>query len=579
MTISIIFGDISKKEVTFFQLPRSQTENTYLCGMKRYLLSLVFLLLLCSCQQQPETLFVGDVPFIPMETEKLSDMTVPRAGHALVWAYDHVLAIGGHTTGFVPTPTAEYYKNGKWHQIPTLYSHDTPFALVLNDGDVLVGGGYEKSLGVGQTWGVERYRPATHTFSPAYAMNKKRAHANALELENGEILISGNWYDTDLIEIDNDTVEALRLDTASDNRSYPFILPIGNDNAWIIGSTLGSYGGVTRNIVDPIKGEPFQVELLSEWRPKNIVDRNVQAKQLRIAENTFLIPAENAEGQCVPMLVDTGGFSLLPMEQPLPKEGPWGPICYTGSIWTVAETQMAWWMGIDRQNHVFLAEINCQPYFQGAKATFSMHYSPALHQLPSLPWDLMLPDGRFIIAGGLNGTNYDSSASVFAFYPNAQPHHHATLPFLCLGTVMLIGLWVCFALRKKKKDKMAPPSITPEETPSNGKTELGDKLKVLMDEKQLFRNKDLRIADIATSLGTNTTYLSTFLNGEMNTTFPAFITGYRIRYAQDLMRKDPSLRMSQVAEASGFTNEKTFLRTFKTVCGITPSEWKQANTP
>ena len=561
--------------MTISQLLRYQTENTYLCSMKRYLLSFVWLLLVCSCQQQPETLFVGNIPFVPMATEKLSDMNVPRSGHALVWADDHILAIGGHTTGFVPTPTAEYYKNGRWHQIPTLYPHDTPFALVLNDGDVLVGGGYEKSLGVGQTWGVERYHPTTNTFTPAYAMNKKRAHANALELKNGEILISGNWYDTDLIEIDIDTVKALSIDTASDNRSYPFILPIGNDNAWIIGSTIGSYGGVTRNIVDQIKGDPFQVDLLSEWHPKNIVDRNVQSKNLRIAENTFLIPSENAEGQCVPMLVDTSGFSLLPMEQPLPKEGPWGPISYTGTIWTVTETQTAWWLGIDKQNHVFLAEIDYQPFFQGAKAKLSMYYSPALEQLPSLPWELMLPDGRFVIAGGMNGTNYDSSASVFAFSPNAKLQNHAALLPVCLGLAILIVLLVFFVLRRKNKAKEENPIITTEETPSNGKTELGEKLKALMEEKQLFRNKDLRIADVATALGTNTTYLSACLNGELNTTFPAFVIGYRIRYAQELMRKAPTMRLSQVAEESGFTNEKTFLRTFKASCGVTPSEWKQ----
>ena len=52
----------------------------------------------------------------------------------------------------------------------------------------------------------------------------------------------------------------------------------------------------------------------------------------------------------------------------------------------------------------------------------------------------------------------------------------------------------------------------------------------------------MRIADVAAELGTNTTYLSACLNGEL---------------------------------VSGFTNEKTFLRAFKAVCGVTPSEWKQ----
>ena len=96
-----------------------------------------------------------------------------------------------------------------------------------------------------------------------------------------------------------------------------------------------------------------------------------------------------------------------------------------------------------------------------------------------------------------------------------------------------------------------------------------------MEEKQLFRNKDLRAADVAAELGTNTTYLSACLNGELNTTFPAFVTSYRIRYAQELMRHDPTMRLSKVAEASGFTNEKSFMRSFKAACGVTPSEWKQ----
>ena len=80
---------------------------------------------------------------------------------------------------------------------------------------------------------------------------------------------------------------------------------------------------------------------------------------------------------------------------------------------------------------------------------------------------------------------------------------------------------------------------TPVETvPSNEKSELADKLKAIMEEKQLFRNKDLRAANVAAELGTDTTYLSACLNGELNTSFPAFVTGYRIRYAQELMRKD-----------------------------------------
>ena len=546
--------------------------------MKRGWLTIFLLMLLLSCQQPPEVVQHGDITFTPMEAKRFPDMNEPRSGHALVWAGNHLLAIGGHTTGFVPTATAEYYESGRWHNIPTIYPHDTPFALVLENGDVLVGGGYESNFGVGQTWSVECYHPATHSFTPKPIMDRKRAHASALELEDGSIVISGNWYATDFTEIYNATHNTLWTDTASENRSYPIILPITKDNVWIIGGTYGSYGSRTQNIVDQIKGEPFSVDLLAEWRPQTPRDRNRQADACRVAENTFLIPALNAEGQCAPMVVDSTGFSLLPMERPIPTEGPWGTIRYEGSFWTVPETQTAWLMGIDHQKHVFLAEIKYQPALQGRKAQLSMHYAPAIEQLPLLPWEIMLPDGTFVSAGGMITSNYDVTDAVFAFNPKVTPTKHVPWLMISLGLAVVLGVMAVFMARKRKRGTETIPNIPTEDFPSNAKQSLGDKLKALMEKKQIFKNKDLRIADVATELYTNATYLSTYLNGEMNTTFPAFVTGYRIRYAQELMRNNPTMRLSQVAEESGFANERTFLRTFKAVCGVTPSEWKLEQT-
>lgn len=550
-------------------------ENLYLCRMKRMFLSFFVLLVMMSCQQSPEVIQHSDIAFLPMETKRLPDLNEPRIGHALVWAGDHILTIGGHTTGFVPSTTAEYYESGRWHTIPTLYPHDTPFALVLKDGDVLIGGGYESSFGIGQTWGVERYHPATHSVTPAPIMEVKRAHASALELEDGRIVISGNWWATDFTEIYNS--DSVWTDTTSNNRSYPILLPIAKDNVWMIGGTKDSYNNSPSNIVDQLKGEPFEVELLAQWHPHTPTDRNMDARACRVAKNTFLIPALNTEGQCAPMLVDSTGFSLLPMEQPLPKEGPWGAIRYMGSFWTVPETETAWLMGVDEQKHAYLSEIAYQPALQGGKAKLTMHYSQALEQLPNHPWEMMLPDGSFVTVGGMTHSNYDGSAAVFAFYPKGKPHEYSAMLIIGIGLAMMVGLLLVFLIRKRKHRQENITNISEEIVLPNDKPNLGDKLKALMEEKQLFRNKDLRLADMAVELCTNTTYLSTLLNAEMNTTFPAFVTGYRIRYAQELMRKDPTMRLWQVAEESGFTNEKTFLRSFKAICGVTPSEWKQKN--
>ena len=545
--------------------------------MKRGWLSFFLLLLLLSCQQPPEMVQHGGFTFVPMKAKRLPDMNEARTGHALVWTGDHLLAIGGHTTGFVRSSTAEYFKGGRWQTIPTFYPHDTPFALVLKDGDVLIGGGYESDFGVGRTFGVECYHPTTHSFTPKPIMNQKRAHAAALELDDGTVVISGNWYATDFTEIYNATDTTVSTDTTSENRSYPIILPITKDIVWIIGGRKGSYNDTPNHLVDQLKGEPFAVDLLTEWRPQTPVDRNMNAHACCVTENSFLIPALNTDGQCTPMLVDSTGFSLLPMEQPLPTDGPWGSIFYGGSFWTVPETQTAWLMGIDEQKHVFLAEIEYLPALQGGKAQLVMHYTPAIEQFPHMPREIMLPDGTFVSVGGMVTSNYDATDAVFAFYPTATEKPRFYL-FVIAGLAVLTGVCLLLVLRKKREKKPFEddtPDTSEESVLPNRKTELGDKLEALMEEKELFRNKDLRIADVAAELCSNTTYLSACLNGELNTTFPAFVTGYRIRYAQKLMRKDPAMRLSQVAEESGFTNEKTFLRSFKTACGVTPSEWKQ----
>lgn len=213
------------------------------------------------------------------------------------------------------------------------------------------------------------------------------------------------------------------------------LLPMGNDNAWIIGATYNSYGRVTENIVDQLKGEPFRVDLLDKWHPQSLLDRNVQADAYRVAENAFLILAVNDQKQYAPLLVNSSGFSLLPMEQPLPMEGPWGAIRYMSSFWTVPETETAWLMGLDEQNHVYLAEIAYQPALHGGQTRLSMYYSQPMKDLPGCPYELLLPDGSFITVGGMNQSNYDSSAAVFAFYPAGaliKCLHTIQLPFIDL---------------------------------------------------------------------------------------------------------------------------------------------------
>ena len=59
-----------------------------------------------------------------MAVERLPDLNVPRSAHVAACVGGELTVIGGHTTGFVPTATAEYYRDGAWHLAETIFPHD-----------------------------------------------------------------------------------------------------------------------------------------------------------------------------------------------------------------------------------------------------------------------------------------------------------------------------------------------------------------------------------------------------------------------------------------------------------------------
>lgn len=99
----------------------------------------------------------------------------------------------------------------------------------------------------------------------------------------------------------------------------------------------------------------------------------------------------------------------------------------------------------------------------------------------------------------------------------------------------------------------------------------------LVEEKELFRQPDIKVSDISQMMATNRTYISTAINKELNLTFSEFINTYRIEYAKGLILKAQQenviLNMSSIIEMSGFATESSFYRIFKSITGTTPKKW------
>lgn len=507
---------------------------------------------------------VKGVPFTPMEVERLPDLNIPREAHGVALAGGEFTVFGGHTTGFVSTPTAEYYRRGKWHTVNMLYPHDAGFCTLLSSGDVLLGGGYSEAFGIGQTWGVEVYHPATHSFSYLPILDHKRTHATALEMSDGSILVSGNWYSPDALERYTSGGLFEQVKAVTSPRDLPFVLQVSPDDAYVFG-WADNYGNpLPDGWVDRLNGDPFQEPLLQEWSTENLHLPN-PPEQYRTGEFSYLIPVWK-DGELAILQLKEGLFSLLETALPLPQESPWGAIEWASGLQVEPESATAWKQGWDADGRLYLLRIS----YGETPAGVEVFYSAPLEDLPHKARCLALPGGRYLMTGGAVNDAYNTRGTVLLCY--TQPRkavagwNWRVMLAILAALLLLLPLW--FFGRKKRSGVAPKPARTVA-------PDLQTRIVELMEKECLYRKKDLHISDLATQLNTNSTYISACLNGQIKMSFPRFVNGYRIRYAQELMRKDPSRPLSEISEEAGFSNESSFFRAFKAETGQTPTEWKQ----
>ena len=229
------------------------------------------------------------------------------------------------------------------------------------------------------------------------------------------------------------------------------------------------------------------------------------------------------------------------------------------------DSKIAWLSGKDSTHRVYLAGVSYAPALDGGTAPLTLYYTEPLEGVGRSSNYCLLPDGRMVLAGSIEDSNYEPLGSVYVLSPNPLPSRLRVFP-LVLALLLASGAGVFLWLRRRRKSKEQAESAEP---PS-----MARRIDALMTERQFFRRPDLRLADVARELGTNVTYVSASLNGETGLSFPDYVAGYRVRYAQELLRNYPGKLLSEVAAESGFSSMKSFLRTFKAQTGLTPTQWK-----
>ena len=515
-------------------------------------------------------------PVVQIEAVRLPDLNIPRADHSLFCVNREPTVVGGHTSGFVPTATAEYYRNGKWHQISTIYPHDNGFCLPLRSGEVLIGGGHAEPLGIGHTYSVEMYDPETHSFRGFGCMDTKRCFASAAQLESGQVVISGNWYQgADNVEVFDGHKSFVHQKEVSQQRSRPFILPISKDDALILSGVDKRAEPFDTIVVDRLQGAPLMVPLFERWKPNECEeDKNCDAYFIGEGVNgvySYLLPVENKDSEQALCRIDGTDFSLLATDAPIPLEHDGHPIRYQ-DLQMDREVLRAYLFGFTPENgnvYVLSADLSTTP------AALTLYYATGLPAHVYYHRPVLTAEGNLLLAGGkaYPGDVVDDNFSPHAMalllpvgrYEETAGKASSWLWWL-LGTAVAAG--ITFFLMKRRR----------HETPVTGgesyDASLFQRLTRLMENQKPFLNIDLKLQDVADLLGTTRTYLTDNIKAATGQTFTQYVNTYRVEYAKELLSSHPDEKISAIWAESGFATESSFFRTFKAVTGTTPSEWK-----
>ena len=111
----------------------------------------------------------------------------------------------------------------------------------------------------------------------------------------------------------------------------------------------------------------------------------------------------------------------------------------------------------------------------------------------------------------------------------------------------------------------------------NYSLELKESLLDLMEKERPYLNGELRLDDIARSLGIGRHHASQIINEHFNTNFFDFINTYRTAEAIKQIEKNKhKMNLAEIGFIAGFNNTVSFNKAFKKNVGVTPSKYRSS---
>jgi AraC-like DNA-binding protein len=105
------------------------------------------------------------------------------------------------------------------------------------------------------------------------------------------------------------------------------------------------------------------------------------------------------------------------------------------------------------------------------------------------------------------------------------------------------------------------------------------RLQNVMSGKELFRNPNLKVGDLAREIDVPIHQLSRVLNDSLQKNFTVFVNEYRVEAACKMLAHQTNYTIEAVGSEVGFNSKSTFFAAFKKLKGLTPNAYMREITP
>ena len=151
---------------------------------------------------------------------------------------------------------------------------------------------------------------------------------------------------------------------------------------------------------------------------------------------------------------------------------------------------------------------------------------------------------------------------------------------MLISLTLLIAVFIGFLLFKKskaKRNRIQRKDLLDQELTK----EIKKRLLYLLEVDKIYRNEKLSLISLAEKLKITPHQLSWVINEKINKSFPSLVNLFRVEEVKKKLTQSNlnEINILQAAFEAGFNTKTSFNKAFKSITGMTPSQYREKQMP